>query len=418
MHGWSARSTQPTYRQLMITLTSTGYKAPMVSSSYGNQTETGKVYFELEGPTLEAIFVESLVNGLGSNDIGLDRGQLGPTRFVRLERSGDRVLLVQPNLLYRAISDNPAEVRATEQAFAESILAAFNIVASNDGRVLFDISDYATSDVHGVAQRIAQSQQGTFNHDPQRSAIVLESAKAFPNNTLVEARVTFSGNDGGAFIQQVTPSPDSVTIRQRLDFIKPPPPGFKPRVFHPRSGFFQRSYVDYAQPLGSPLQQSYIVRHRLQKKDPSAPISEAIEPIVYYVDAGAPEPVKSALIEGASWWNQAFEAAGFSNAFQVRELPADADPLDARYNVIQWVHRATRGWSYGFGIYDPRNGEIIKGHVTLGSLRVAPRHADRRSVKRPILRQRRPRPSCPRVSARTLTPALCPRSRPHSRARA
>jgi len=114
----------------------------------------------------------------------------------------------------------------------------------------------------------------------------------------------------------------------------------------------------------------FAARHRLAKKDPSAAISEPVKPIVYYLDRGAPEPIRSALLEGARWWNQAFETAGYNNAFRVELLPEGADMMDLRYNVIQWVHRATRGWSYGMGVIDPRTGEIIKGHVTLGSLRV------------------------------------------------
>ncbi len=107
-----------------------------------------------------------------------------------------------------------------------------------------------------------------------------------------------------------------------------------------------------------------------RKKDPNAAISEAVKPIVYYMDPGAPEPIRSALMDGARWWNQAFEAAGYKDAFRVEVLPEDADPMDVRYNMINWVHRSTRGWSYGSSVIDPRTGEIIKGHVTLGSLRV------------------------------------------------
>ncbi|KKL54986.1 hypothetical protein LCGC14_2259940, partial [marine sediment metagenome] len=114
----------------------------------------------------------------------------------------------------------------------------------------------------------------------------------------------------------------------------------------------------------------YIPRHRLSKKDPNLPISEPVEPIIYYLDPGVPEPVKTALLEGAKWWDEAFAQAGYKNAFIVKVLPDNADPMDIRYNVIQWVHRATRGWSYGSSVIDPRTGEILKGHVTLGSLRV------------------------------------------------
>src|SRR5205085_1139056 len=114
----------------------------------------------------------------------------------------------------------------------------------------------------------------------------------------------------------------------------------------------------------------WIARHRLEKKDPNAAVSEPVKPIVYYVDNGAPEPIRSALVEGASWWSQAFEAAGFKNAWIVKVLPDGADPMDIRYNMINWVHRSTRGWSYGGAVTDPRTGEIIKGNVLLGSQRI------------------------------------------------
>ena len=336
---------------------------------YYDETKA-RAYLRFDQPTQQAIFVESLPAGLGSNDIGLDRGQLGDTRFVEFQLVGDRVLLVQPNLGYRANSDNPAEVRAVKEAFAESILAALPVVARSGNAVLADITGYLISDVHNVVGSLKASEQGDFSLDAKRSAPFPARIKAFPENTVLEARLTFAGKKPGRFVRDVTPSPNSPTLRVRLDFVKPPPAGFKPRAFHPRAGFYPRSFRDYAQPLGAPITQRYIVRHRLQKVNPDAAISEVVEPIVYYLDPGAPEPVRSALIDGASWWADAFAAAGYKDAYRVELLPADADPMDARYNVIQWVHRATRGWSYGYGIYDPRNGEVIKGHVTLGSLRV------------------------------------------------
>jgi hypothetical protein len=129
-------------------------------------------------------------------------------------------------------------------------------------------------------------------------------------------------------------------------------------------------YMDFSTPIDQPILKRFLVRHRLVKKDPSAAVSEPVEPLVYYLDPGTPEPIRSALLEGGNWWNEAFEAAGFRNAFKVVMLPPDADPMDIRYNVIQWVHRSSRGWSYGGGVVDPRTGEMIKGQVTLGSLRV------------------------------------------------
>jgi hypothetical protein len=161
-----------------------------------------------------------------------------------------------------------------------------------------------------------------------------------------------------------------LTVREHYSFVELPDSGYKPRLLDPRVGVHGIEFYDYASPITDPIEKRWVSRHRLQKKNPNAAISEPIKPIIYYVDNGTPEPIRSALVEGASWWNEAFEAAGFKNAFQVKVLPADADPMDLRYNMINWVHRSTRGWSYGGSVTDPRTGEIIKGNVTLGSLRI------------------------------------------------
>ena len=336
---------------------------------YWDEAE-GKLWMEVPELETELLYVHSLAAGIGSNDIGLDRNQLGSTRVVRFERTGRKLFMVEPNYEYRAISDNAAERASVEDAFARSILWGFTVAAETDGRALVDATDFALRDVHGVADRLRRGGQGTYRLDGARSAIHLERTRAFPRNTEVEVVLTFEGDPTGSFIRSVTPSPEAVTVRQRHSFVASPPPGFEPRRADPRAGFFGITWLDYAAPLGQPMAQRFIARHRLEKRDPSAAVSEAVEPIVYYLDPGVPEPVRSALLDGARWWNQAFEAAGYRNAFQVQMLPDTADPLDVRYNVINWVHRSTRGWSYGSSVTDPRTGEILKGHVLLGSLRV------------------------------------------------
>ncbi|MEM0994866.1 MAG: zinc-dependent metalloprotease [Bacteroidota bacterium] len=334
------------------------------------EAKTGKIWLVIDKLDTEFLYVNSLPAGIGSNDIGLDRGQLGGNRVVKFMRSGPKILLVQPNYNYRAISDNPEESKSVEQAFAQSILYGFKVSAVEGDQVLVDATGFLMRDAHGVIQRLSGSKQGSYKLDASRSAVYLPMCKNFPKNTELEATLTFTGQAKGGYIRSVTPSSDAITIRQHHSFVELPDDNYQPRVFDPRSGYFALSFHDYATPIASPLMKRYIRRHRLVKKNPSAKMSEAVEPIIYYVDRGAPEPIKSALIEGASWWNQAFEAAGYQNAFVVKEMPADADPMDVRYNLIQWVHRSTRGWSYGASVYDPRTGEIIKGHVSLGSLRV------------------------------------------------
>ncbi len=330
----------------------------------------GKMWLEIPRPGDEFLYIESLAAGIGSNDIGLDRGQIGRERLVRFDRTGPKVLLVQPNYRYRAISDDPAERESVADSFAQSVIWGFELGAEEDGRLLVDATGFLLHDAHGTAERLKQTEQGNYELDPPRSAFHLANTRNFPDNTEVEATLTFTGKPEGEYIRSVTPSPESVTVRQHHSFVRLPGPGFEPRRFDPRAGYFGIRYRDYAAPLGSPIDRRYIARHRLEKRDPRAEVSEPVEPIVYYLDPGVPEPVRSALLDGARWWAEAFEALGFRNAYRVELLPEDADPMDVRYNVIQWVHRSTRGWSYGSSVIDPRTGEIIKGKVSLGSLRV------------------------------------------------
>ncbi|MCH8334659.1 MAG: zinc-dependent metalloprotease [Proteobacteria bacterium] len=316
------------------------------------------------------LYQASLARGVGSNDLGLDRGQLGATRIVEFQRSGPKLLLVQHNLDYRALTDNPDEQDAVEESFARSVIWGFKVLAERDGTILIDATDFLIRDAHRIAARLAGSEEGDFNPDASRSAIYLPNTRAFPDNSEIEAIVTFTGRATGPWLPTVTPDAESFSVHLHHSFIRLPDDDYEPLPFEPRSGFGGTDFQDYATPVGEPLQVAFGRRHRLEKKDPTADVSEAVEPIIYYVDRGAPEPIRTALMEGAAWWNQAFEAAGYKDAFQVRLLPEDADPMDVRYNVIQWVHRSTRGWSYGGGITDPRTGEIMKGKVTLGSLRV------------------------------------------------
>jgi len=330
----------------------------------------GKLWLEIDKWSSEFLYQSGLPAGVGSNDIGLDRGQLGATRIVRFERSGPKVLLIQENLEYRAVSNDPDERRAVHDSFAESALWGFKVEAEEKDHALVDATDFFLRDDHGVPVALKRTKQGAFHLDMTRCAIYLPQTKNFPLNTEVEATLTFAGEDPGRWVRDVTPSPESITVREHHSFVQLPPSGYKPRAYDPRSSFFGISYMDYATPISEPIVKRFIARHRLEKKDPKAAVSEPVQPIVYYLDRGAPEPIRSALVEGARWWNQAFEAAGYKNAFRVEMLPEGADLMDLRYNVIQWVHRATRGWSYGAAVIDPRTGEIIKGHVTLGSLRV------------------------------------------------
>ena len=336
---------------------------------------TGRLLMRVEQFDVPFLYQTSLPRGVGSNDLGLDRGQLGSTKVVRFQRSGPKILLVEDNLQYRATSANDSERQAIEESFARSVLWGFTDIDDRADATIVDATAFFVRDVHGVADRLRQLGEGSFQADDSRSAIYLPRTRAFPDNTEVEAIVTLVGEPTGQHLPSVMPDWNALTVHVHHSLIRLPDDDYEPLPYDPRSGVIGLRYddggfLDYASPIGAPLVQDFGRRHRLEKVDPSAEVSEAVEPIVYYLDPGAPEPVRSALLEGARWWAQAFEAAGYKDAYRVELLPEGADPMDVRYNVIQWVHRSTRGWSYGGSVLDPRTGEILKGHVTLGSLRV------------------------------------------------
>lgn len=331
----------------------------------------GKIWLEISLWDTDFLYVTSLPAGLGSNDIGLDRGLLGSRKVVQFERIGAKILMVSPNLRFRAATDNEAEQKAVADAFASSVVWGFTATAATDDRVLVDATSFLMRDAMGVARRLSGMGQGSFRLDESRSAPYLPMIKAFPKNTELEVRLTFLSDNPGRYVRDVAADPNAITLRVRQSLVELPELGsYAPRLHDPRSGAYGIQYVDYATEINEPKEQRFTARHRLEKQDPNAAVSDPVEPIVYYLDRGTPEPVRTALLEGARWWAEAFEAAGFTNAYRVEMMPEDADPMDLQYNVIQWVHRATRGWSYGSSVQDPRTGEILKGHVSLGSLRV------------------------------------------------
>ena len=336
--------------------------------SYNN--DSGRIILEINKLDSEFMYINSLSRGIGNNDLGLDRGQLGNSRVVYFTKRGNKILLIQPNLRYVSNSSNYLENKAVKEAFARSVLFGFDIIEKTKDSYKIDITSFLISDAHGVSQRLRYSNSGSYSLNKSMSAIDLDRTKAFPKNIEFDVLLTFTGNPSGNLVRSVTPTASNLTVNQHHSFVELPDNNFKKRKFDPRSGSNPFIVYDYSTPIDEKLEQRYIVRHRLHKKYPEQEISVPVEPIVYYIDNGTPEPVKSALIEGGNWWNQAFESAGYKDAFRIEVLPEDADPMDVRYNLIQWIHRSTRGWSYGANVVDPRTGEIIKGQVSLGSLRV------------------------------------------------
>jgi hypothetical protein len=332
--------------------------------------DKGRVLLTIGALEQPLLMMTSLPYGLGSNDVGLDRGQGSDVRMVHFEKRGNKLFLVHRNTRFVANSSNPDERVSAVEAFASGVLWSGEILASAGGRHTVDISSFLLSDLHGVGQRLADTKQGAYRVDAARSAVLAEQAKSFPDNTELEAILTFAGSGEGKWVRDVAADPTALTLRQHVSFVRLPPAGFRPRTYHPASGGIDIGYYDFSTPLASSIDVRWQTRFRLEKTDPTAAVSTVKKPIVFYVDRGAPEPVRTALLEGARWWAPAFEKAGFKDAYRVELLPEGVDPMDIRYNVISWVHRATRGWSYGLPVIDPRTGEIIKGAVTLGSQRV------------------------------------------------
>jgi len=321
----------------------------------------GRVLLSVKDLDQPFLLVSSLPYGLGSNEVGLDRAQAGSSKLVRFQKLGNRLFLMQDNARFVARSNDADERNAVAESFAGAVLWSGEILASDGPRHLVDFSGFLLADQHGVVQRLEETKQGAYHVDDKRSAVLASEAKAFPDNIELESMLTFAGPGTGEYVRQVAADPASLTMRQHISLVRLPDNGYHPRRYHPFSGGIDTGYFDFATPLASSLDVRWQIRHRLEKGG---------KPIVYYLDRGAPEPVRSALLEGARWWTSAFEKAGFKDGFRVELMPEGADPADVRYNVITWVHRATRGWSYGNAITDPRTGQIIRGSVTLGSQRV------------------------------------------------
>jgi Met-zincin/Domain of unknown function (DUF5117) len=352
--------------------------------------KTGKIYLEVDRWGQEFLYFSSLPEGIGNG--GAERGQASAVvaKFIRM---GPKVFLLQPDMEHRSVNGNPAEKQDVEDGFSQSVLFGFSPVALEGDKALLDLTPFIVRDALHIGENIGSGRGnpgsaiaaaaanrtggqagGGYRFDDTRSAVFMDFTKNFPKNTEFEAMVTFAGagSGGGGFRRGggVAPDPTSVTVREHQAFVELPDSGFTPRKFDPRSGFNDFTYYDFSAPMTEPLVKRFIERHRLIKKDPNAAVSEPVQPIIYYIDRGAPPVILKALIEGGSWWNQAFEAAGFKNAFQVKELPEGADPMDIRYNMVNWLTRTgspQRAFSYGSSYIDPRTGEIIKGVVTLGS---------------------------------------------------
>ena len=332
-------------------------------------SKQGKLFAELPRTGTRALFWTILATGLGSNPVGLDRGASGDEQIVHFQPQGDKVLMVFENTAFRTSLDNPAHQRSIDESFPASTVAALPVIATEGDRLLVDLTDIAYRDWNDVVGTLARTNQAGYAVARDRSYIDRAHTAAHPGNTEIDVGLTFatSGRAGG-IISRMAPDGHAFTLRQHLTLL-PLPVGYQPRAMDPRVGYFGVTFKDYGQPIQRALEQRWISRHRLERVNPNDPNSPFKEPIVYYVDRGIPEPIRTALLDGVRWWADAFDRAGLKGAFRAELLPEGADPMDARYNVVQWENRNERGWSVGGALGDPRTGEMLKGMARLDSHR-------------------------------------------------
>ena len=334
---------------------------------------TGKIVatFPKPGPdgvSARYIYLTQLGTGLGSAPIGLDRAAASETRILVFRRIGKKVAAEVENSKFVASNGDADAQHAVDTSFATSTLWMGDVLnTAKDGSYTVDLSGFLARDDLGIPLAIKNGGGGEFRFVPELSAADPNFVKVFPKNAEFAAKLTFRSDKPEAEVSNIV-SGNTLTLVLRHSLIALPDPGYIPRT-DPYGYTIGLQKVDFSAPLGAPLVKDLARRFRLEKVDPAAARSPVKKPITFYIDRSAPEPVRTALKEGVGWWNSAFDAAGFENAFEVGILPEGADPLDVRYNVVNWVDRATRGWSYGQPISDPRTGEIIKGSVLLGSLR-------------------------------------------------
>ena len=333
--------------------------------------KTNKIYARLPkadetGVSLRLIHSARLTAGLGSNPVGLDRGWGEGGRIIAFRRMGDKMIIEEENLRYRADANNPLEARAVKESFARSFIASLPIVSTKGKGTLVDMTDFLTSDSLNLVQYLQDADQGNFSVAKDRTFVDTTQALAFPDNVEIDVFFTLSSADAGTEVATTAANGKDATLIQHHSFVRLPKAGFEPLISDPRAGAIEQVHYNYSAPLSANIETRFARRYRLERNAEG----QVVNPIVFYIDSGAPEPIRSALVDGAKWWEEAFEAAGWEGAYRVELLPEDAHPLDIRYNTVQWVHRQTRGWSYGGGVSDPRTGEMLKGHVNLGSLRV------------------------------------------------
>ncbi len=330
----------------------------------------GRVLLEIPKLNEDLLYFAGARKGIGSVELGVDRGASYLSTVIYFERVGPRVNVAQRNLKFRALGGNAALQQGMEESFAGSILAALPIESEADGKLIVDATPFLLRDAVNLESALRRQNQGSFKLDPLRSSIYLPKTKAFPKNTEVEVTLTYASDAPGPLVNSVAPDGRALTIRLHHSFAQPPDNDYQPRVGDPRIGGLGMNFKNYAAPYDTSTDTHWVHRFRLEKKDPNASLSEPKQPLVYYLDAGIPESIRGSMRDGILWWNAAFEAAGYRNAIVVKDPTPDMDPMDIRYNFVFWVNRDDRGFSVGGSFADPRTGEILAARARMDSARI------------------------------------------------
>jgi Met-zincin/Domain of unknown function (DUF5117) len=373
-----AQTTTPEELPTIAKFTERMTKVPGFISLYRDE-RGGRLYLEIPstgGPDL--LYQAYLASGVGQRDVGdgLDRGTLARGKLVAFRRFDTKVLLIQRNTRYLEPESELGGDGDAGSAFANSAIAAFDVKAQEGDQVLVDAGDFLLHDGLDISRILKASNQGTYALAQKLSAVDTASAHASDRSVEVETVFAFTTTDPPGdkdLLSDVVADRTSLLLREHHSLIRLPDlrtSSYRPRAFDPRAGFFDVTFYDPFQPPDQPIRHGYIVRHPLQKKEPFAPVSEPENPIVYYIDPSVPRSLRPLIGEAVLWWNAAFEEAGFRNALRVEELPARIDPFAPGINLILWIPRSTRGWSWGTTVVDPRTGEILKAIVRLDAMRL------------------------------------------------
>jgi hypothetical protein len=328
----------------------------------------GRVLMEIPAFDQDILYYVSAATGGGSVELPFDRGIMD-SAVIRFQRVGPKVLVTEINQEYRSLSGDAAHAQGVADSFPTSVLAALPVESDAGGQVVVDATALFMRDAANIEATLKRSNQGSYKFDVGRSSFYPDRIKAFPENSEVETIATFTGDAPGALIRNTTPDPRAITMRIHHSFLRAPT-GYTPRVGDPRIGVSTLKFHDYSKPVSEGPETEWITRWRLEKKDPSAAMSEPVKPITFYFDPAIPDPIRHAMKAGLLWWNTAFEAAGFQNAIRAADAPADMDPMDIRYAYVLWINRDERGFSSGGTYRDPRTGEIIGSKTRMDTHRI------------------------------------------------